>query len=537
MADAVVVGGGHNGLAAAAYLARAGADVVVLEARERTGGAASTDAPWSDAPEFRVTTYSYVVSLLPERIIRDLRLREHGYRVHPMGPYYLAFPDGSSLTCGSDDAAVDHASISRFSRRDADAYPRWRAWMGGMAEVLGPLLLTTPPRLGARSPGQLLRQLRLAWTMRGLDVRGVADVTRLMTMSIEDLLDDWFESPQVKAALSIDGIIGTWAGPAAPGTAYVLAHHEIGDAGIGTGSWGFPEGGMGAVSDAIRRSAESFGAEIRTNARVGKVLTREGRAEGVVLASGEEIRAPIVVTSVHPKIAFLEHLDRSELPTEFVHDIESWKSRSGVVKINLAIAELPEFTADPRPGPHHGGAIELAHSLDYLERAFQDAREGRAAERPFSDGVIPTVFDRTLCPEGSHVMSLFTQWVPHEWAAEPHRDELEAYADRIVDGYTELAPNFKGSILHRQVIGPYDMEQDLGMVGGNIFHGELTVDQLFHMRPAPGYADYRTPIRGLYQCSSATHAGGGVCAIPAMNCVREIRRDRRRGLRFWRGRW
>jgi phytoene dehydrogenase-like protein len=294
---------------------------------------------------------------------------------------------------------------------------------------------------------------------------------------------------------------------------------------------------MGAVSDAIRASAESFGAEVRTGAGVERVLTRDGRATGVALTSGEEIEAPLVVTSLHPRIAFLEHLDRAELPDDFVHDVELWNSRSGVVKINLALAELPQFIADPDPGPHLGGAIELAHSLEYIERAFQDARSGQPSERPYSDGVIPTVFDRTLSPEGSHIMSLFTQWVPHEWASEPHRDELETYADRVIDGYTELAPNLKGAILHRQVLGPYDMEQDLGLIGGNIFHGELSVDQLFHMRPAPGYADYRTPIRGLYQASSATHGGGGVCAIPAMNCVREIRRDRRRGLRFWRGRW
>lgn len=529
--DAVVVGGGHNGLAAGAYLARAGARTAVLEARHKVGGAAATDAPWPEAPEFRVTTYSYVVSLMPESIVRDLRLRRHGYRVHPMGPYYLAFPDGGSLTLGMESAARDLESIRRFSRRDAEAYPRWRAWMAGIASVLAPLLMTTPPRIGSRRPPDLLDQLRLAWRFRGLDVRGVADVTRLMTLSIWDLLDEWFESPQVKAALAIDGIIGTWAGPASPGTAYVLAHHEIGDAGVGLGSWGFPEGGMGAVADALRASAEAFGAEVRTGARVERVLTKEGRAVGVALEGGEEIAAPLVVTAVHPRIAFLQHLDRGELPEDFVRDLERWKSRSGVVKINLALAELPSFTADPTdgsPGEHHGGAIELAPSLEYLERAFQDAREGRAAERPFSDGVIPTVFDGTLCPEGFHVMSLFTQWVPHEWASEPHREELEAYADRVVDGYTELAPNLKGAILHRQVLGPYDMERELGLVGGNIFHGELSAGQLFHMRPAPGYADYRTPIRGLYQCSSGTHAGGGVCAIPAHNCVREILRDRRR---------
>ncbi len=347
-------------------------------------------------------------------------------------------------------------------------------------------------------------------------------------MSAWDLLDDWFESPQIKGALSVDGVIGTWAGPASPGTGYVLMHHEIGDAGLGLGSWGYPRGGMGAVSDAIRSSAEEFGAEVRTNAPVERILQREGRVTGVVLEGGEEIEADLVVATTHPRRTFLEQLRREELPEDFVGSIERWNSRSGVVKINLALAELPDFTAKPGPGEHLGGAIELAHSIDYIEEAFQDARRGVPARRPFSDGVIPTVFDRTLCPEDHHIMSLFTQWVPHTWSKEPHRQELEAYADRVIDGYAELAPNLKDAILHRQVLGPYDMEQDIGLIGGNIFHGELTAEQLFHMRPAPGYADYRTPIHGLYQASSATHAGGGVCAIPAHNCVREIQRDLRR---------
>jgi phytoene dehydrogenase-like protein len=528
--DAIVVGGGHNGLATAAYLARDGARTVVLEARHKTGGAASTDAPWPEAPDFRVTSYSYVVSLMPEQIVNDLELRRFGYKVFPMGPYYLAFPDGRSLLMASGDDRLDHESIAKFSKRDAENYPRWREWMAGMAEILAPLLLTTPPKIGSRKPRDLLDALKLAWRFRGLDVPRVGEVTRLMTMSIWDLLDDWFESPQVKGALAVDGIIGTWAGPASPGTAYVLAHHEIGDAGVGTGSWGYPEGGMGAVSDAIRASAESRGAEVRTGARVAQISTRSGRVTGVVLDSGEELTAPLVVTTTHPKITFLEQLDRNELPDSFVADIEGWNTRSGVVKINVALCELPDFNADPgtTPSLHHGGAIELCHSIDYLESAFQDARAGKPAALPYSDGVIPTVFDNTLCPDGFHIMSMFTQWVPHEWSEEPHRDELEAYADRVIDGYTELAPNLKSAIVHRQVIGPYDMEQELGMIGGNIFHGELSADQLFHMRPAPGYADYRTPIRGLYQASSATHAGGGVCAIPAYNCVREIRKDRRR---------
>jgi len=527
--DALVVGGGHNGLVAAAYLGRAGARPVVLEARAKAGGAAATDTPWPEAPDHKVTTLSYVMSLMPPTIIRDLDLERHGYRVHPMNEYYLAFPDGSSLRMFGDDSAHDRDQIAKFSKRDADAQERWEAWLGGLADVLGPLLMSVPPKVGSRRPRDVLQQLRLAWRMRGLDVRGVGDVTRLMTMSIADLLDDWFESPQIKAAHAINGIIGTWAGPAEPGTAYVMAHHSIGDVGDGRlGSWGFPEGGMGAVADAIRRSAESLGATVRTGARVERIIVREGRAGGVVLEGGEVLDSDIVVAATHPQTTFLRMIERHELPDDFVRDIERWRTRSGVVKINLALSELPDFTADPGVHPAiHGGAIELAHSVEYIERAFQDAREGRAAERPFSDGCIPSFYDRTLCPAGTHIMSLFTQWVPHEWAQEPHREELEAYADRVIDGYNELAPNFKGSILHRQVIGPYEMEREWGLVGGNIFHGELSAEQLFHMRPAPGYADFRTPIKGLYQCSSATHGGGGVCGIPGYHAVRAIIADRR----------
>ena len=259
-----------------------------------------------------------------------------------------------------------------------------------------------------------------------------------------------------------------------------------------------------------------------------RILVDDGAATGVVLDSGEELRAPLVVTAIHPKITFLEQIDRVDLPADFVHDITNWKTRSGVVKINCALDKAPIFTAMPELTDLTGG-FELAHSVAYLEKAFEQARAGEPATAPFSDGVMPTVYDRTLAPEGKHVVSLFTQWVPHEWSEEPHAAELEAYADRVIAGYDELAPGFADSALHRQVIGPYEMEQEWGLVGGNIFHGELSAEQLFHMRPAPGYADYRTPIRGLYQCSSATHAGGGVCGIPAYNMVREIKRDRRRG--------
>ncbi|HYZ46530.1 MAG TPA: NAD(P)/FAD-dependent oxidoreductase [Actinomycetota bacterium] len=528
--DALVVGGGHNGLVAAAYLARAGAKPVVLEARAKTGGAAATDTPWPEAPDFKVTTLSYVMSLMPPTIIRDLELERYGYKIFPMDAYYLAFPDGSSLKMFGTDAAHDRDEIAKFSKKDADAQPLWEAWLAGLADVLGPLLMQVPPRVGSKRPRDLLEQLKLAWRVRGLDVRGVGDVTKLMTMSIADLLDEWFESPQIKAAHAINGVIGTWAGPAEPGTAYVMAHHSIGDVGDGRlGSWGFPAGGMGAVSDSIRRSAEASGAVIRTDAPVARIKVDNERVTGVVLADGEELSSEVVVAATHPQTTFLQMMEPRQLPDDFVRDIERWRTRSGVVKINVALAELPDFVADPGVDPAvHGGAIELAHSVEYIERAFQDAREGRAAERPFSDGCIPSFFDRSLCPEGTHIMSMFTQWVPQEWSREPMRDELEAYADRVIDGYTELAPNLKGAILHRQVIGPYDMEQEWGLIGGNIFHGELSAEQLFHMRPAPGYADYRSPVAGLYQASSATHGGGGVCGIPGFQAARAITRDRKK---------
>jgi phytoene dehydrogenase-like protein len=540
--DVVVIGAGHNGLVTAALLAKRGRRVVVLEKRDVVGGAAITEQPWG--PDFKVTALSYVVSLMPATVREELELEKHGYRVYPQHGYFVPHPDGRYLQMHADPQRR-HASIATFSPRDADAMPRWDAWLGELAAILGPMLGTVPPRVGSKSAGDLLGQLGLAWKLRGLDEKRVADLTRLMTMSIADLLDDHFESPAVKAMLAVSGIIGTWAGPRSPGTAYVMAHHKIGDVGVAPvqparahvrpnvlqghiGTWGFPEGGMGGVTQAMRRAAESFGATIRTGAPVERILVHGDRVTGVVLEGGEEIAVDTVVTTTHPKIAFLRHVERKHLPEDFVEAIERWKTRSGTVKVNLALDRLPEFRCKPGYDPAvHGGTILLAQSIDDLEGAFQDAVAGRAARVPFADICIPSVFDRTLAPEGKHVMSMFTQWVPHEWAARPDARELEAYADRVVDRMEQIAPGFRSSILHRQVIGPHEMETRYGLVGGNIFHGELSVSQLFHMRPAPGYADFRTPIRGLYQASSATHGGGGVTGIPALQVVRRlVRHDR-----------
>jgi phytoene dehydrogenase-like protein len=310
-----------------------------------------------------------------------------------------------------------------------------------------------------------------------------------------------------------------------------MAHHKVGDVGDGElGSWGFPEGGMGGLTAAMASAARSFGVEIRTEATVERITVRDGAVTGVVLEGGTELTAPLVLTTVHPKLAFLEMLDRRDLPADFVDDIERWHTRSGTVKINVAVDRLPDFAAKPGFDPEvHGGTIVLARSLDEVEQAFQDAVAGRPAARPFADVCIPSVFDRTLAPAGHHVVSMFTQWVPHEWAAASHTNELEAFADTVVATMDEVAPGFADSIVHRTVIGPYEMEHTYGLVGGNIFHGELSPNQLFHLRPAAGWADFRTPVRGLYQAGSATHGGGGVTGIPALNAVRQVERDERRG--------
>jgi len=528
--DVIIVGGGHNGLVSAAYFARSGARTLVLEARDKVGGAADTSAPFADHPEIQVSTYSYVMAVMPRFIIQDLELERYGYRVAEVALSGHPMPDGRTLETWHTDPRRTHESMARFSKRDADIYPQWQAWLEEAGKVVAPLLMQIPPRIGSLAPGDLLDQARLAWKLRKLGTRGVADLTRLFSMSVTDLIDRWFESDEVKGAIAEGGVIGTWGGPDEPGTAYVLLHTAMADVDGGDlDTWGYPHGGMGAVARAIRLSAEAAGSRVRTNARVARILTRDGEVQGVALASGEELRAPVVVSAIHPKIAFLELLDAQELPGDFVRDIEGWKSRSGTVKINLALSELPDFRCHPgtRLQEHHTGSINLCFSGSYIERAFQDAHmEKRGATAPFVEGTIPSTLDPELAPEGVHVFSMFTQWVPHEWSEAPHREELEAYADRIVDLYTDLAPNFRSSVIDRQVLGPHDMQQELGLIGGNIYHGELSADQLFHMRPSPGFADFRTPIRGLYHGSSATHGGGGVNGIPGVQAFRQARRDR-----------
>ena len=415
--DAIVVGGGHNGLVAGAYLARAGMRTVILEARGNTGGAATTETPWG--PDFKVTALSYVMSLMPPTIISDLQLERHGYDVIPMGPSYVAFPDGRSMLL-HEEPDRDHKEIAKFSRHDADRLGDYDAWLHGVADVLAPLLLQAAPSLGSHRPADLLEQLRLAWGVRGLDVRSTGDATRLFTSSIRDLLDRWFESSEVKGVMAINGIIGTLGGPG-------RARHRVRDDAPhdrrrrrrkARARGASRSAGMGAVSDAIRRSAESFGADVRTNAPVARILVRDGRVIGVTLVDGTELRA----TARRRRNASADHVPPPDRPRRAARRLRR-RHRAlalafGMVKVNVALSELPDFIADPgnEPNEHYTGSVELCHSIDYLSRAFHDAREGRPAAQPFSDGVIPSTVDPSLCPEGTHVMSLFTQWVPHTWS-------------------------------------------------------------------------------------------------------------------------
>lgn len=525
--DAIIVGGGHNGLAAAAYLGRAGLRTLVLERRPVLGGAAVSQHPW---PGYTVSTLSYVVSLMPPEVVRELELRRHGLVLYPLAAdYYVPFPDGSHLLLTRDPRQAQE-EIARFSARDAQAWPRFSDLLRRVAELVRPLLTMTPPVIGRKAPGDLLELARFAWKLKGMDVRQTAEFVKVMTLSVAELLDEWFESPQVKAARCVSGAIGTYGGPYTPGTAYVLLHHYIGEVDGQMAEWAFVRGGTGGVSRAIADDAIEHGAQVRTSAPVARILVEGGRAAGVALADGSEARAPVVVSNAHPQVTFCELVEARHLPDDFRADIARYKSRSGTVKINLALGEAPAF---PGLGPDQAGLaarsfIQLCHSMEYLERAFDDAKYGRPSQSPYSDGVLPTMVDDSLAPAGKHLMSCFTQYVPASFAGGPHREELEAYADRVIEGYSRFMPNLASAIERREVIGPFEMEREYGLKGGNIMHGDLTLDQLFSWRPLAGYADYRTPVPGLYLCGSGTHPGGGISGINARNASREILKDWKR---------
>jgi phytoene dehydrogenase-like protein len=516
--DVVVIGGGHNGLTAAAYLARAGRRVLVLEQRHVLGGAAVTEEVF---PGFRYSVFSYVVSLLRPEIIRELDLPRHGLEILPLDGTFTPKPDGDYLW-RTNDHAQTRREIARHSRLDADAYDEYGKAMVEMARFAKPLLSMTPP-----DPMSLgLSSLRDLWAIAArfgrLPLEDKHNQVKLLTTSAVDLLDAWFETDVLKATMSASGIIGTFLGVRSPGTAYVLLHHYMGEIDGAFRSWGLPRGGTGSVSLAIAGAARQAGAEIRTEAPVARILVKGGRATGVVLGDGEEIRARCVASSLDPRQTFLRLVGREHLPDELVAETERYKFRGSSGKVNLALDALPDFASLRGPGPHLRGAISISPSVDYMERAYDDAKYGRFSRRPYIDVVIPSLTDPSVAPPGKHVMSCFVQYAPYSLAEGTWDDQRDAFGDTVVDTLAEYAPNLRDIVLHRQVLTPLDIERTVGLSEGNIFQGELTLEQLFFLRPAPGWARYRTPIGALYICGSAAHPGGGIMGAPGRNAAMRI---------------
>ncbi|RLT46488.1 MAG: NAD(P)/FAD-dependent oxidoreductase [Chloroflexi bacterium] len=519
--DAIIVGGGHNGLVAAAYLARAGRQVLVLEQRHLVGGATVTEELY---PGFKYSVFSYVVSLLRPEIMRDLSLAQHGLEILPLESTFTPLPDGDYLLRGPDHSQT-HREIYRHSPRDADVYDEYGRLMAQMAMAVRPILGMVPPDPAAPGWRDLQSLAQLGAHVRALGGERFHALAKLMTMSAADFLDEWFECEPLKATMSASGIIGTFLGPRSPGSAYVLLHHYMGEIDGAFRAWGFARGGTGAISNAIASSAKSFGVEIRTNAAVEQVITKNGRAMGVVLAGGEEIYARVVASSLDPKRTFLKLCAPADLPTDFREAIERFKIRGSSGKVNLALAALPNFTSLPGAGLHLRGSISISPSMDYLERAFDDAKYGEFSRHPYMDVLIPSLIDPGMAPPGQHVMSCFVQYAPYNLKGGWTDAQRTAFGDTVVNTLCEYAPNLRENILHRQVLSPADIEAVTGLTEGNIFQGELALNQLFFLRPVPGWAQYRTPVRALYQCGSGTHPGGGICGAPGRLAAMEMLRD------------
>jgi len=519
--DIVIVGGGHNGLTAAAYLARAGRSVLVLERRHVVGGAAVTEEVF---PGFHFSVCSYVVSLLRPEIIRELDLARHGLHLLPLDGTFTPLPDGDYLW-RTDDHEFTHRELSRHSARDAANYDDFNGTMARMAAFVKPVLEMIPPDV--QKPG-LRGALQLAGLARQfcqLTARDQSRFVQMMSMSVVDFLQHWFETDPLIATMSASGIIGTFLGVRSPGTAYVLLHHYMGEIDGVFRSWGLARGGTGAVSNALAAAAREAGAEIRTGAAVARIRVRGGTADGVVLENSDEIHAAVVASSADPHITFLRLLDPSLLPDDFLASIRNYRFRGAAAKVNLALAALPRFTARPDGDAHLRGAISISPGVDYLERAYDDAKYGAFSRRPYMDIVIPSLSDPTVAPAGQHVMSCFVQYAPYHLASGTWDDQREAFGDTVLDTIAEYAPNIRDIVLHRQVVTPLDLEREWGLTEGNIFQGELSPDQLFFMRPVPGWAQYRTPVRGLYLCGAATHPGGGIMGAPGRNAARKILAD------------
>jgi phytoene dehydrogenase-like protein len=524
--DAIVVGGGHNGLTTAAYLARTGLDVVVLERRHVLGGACVTEEVW---PGARVSRASYVVSMLQPKIVSDLQLHEFGYRAIPLDPAYAAMTsDGPIFFFNEPDQTA--ASIAAHSRRDGEVYADFEDLFERTAQFLRPMLLREPPALGSRSPLDIASLLREAARAAGLSKRDVHDLVRIFTMSVGDLLDDWFEHDAVKGSIASSGVVGVWAGPRTPGTAYNLLHHALGELDGMPGVWGQVIGGMGAISQAIARSAEAAGATIRTDAEVASIDVHDGRVVGVTLASGEEILAPVVASGAHPRTTILDLAGAENFPTEIAEDMRRYRTRGGSVKINMVLSEPPRYegVTEEQHRMLHTTGVNLCPSIDYLERAWQDCLMGQPAAEPYVEAELPSAIDSGLTDDGRWVMTMFTQYGPPEedaWAG----DARERYADACIEHLARYAPNVPGAILQREVLAPPDLERIFGLQGGNIFQGEQGLDQMAFMRPTPDLSHYSTPVHGLYLCGAGTHPGGGVMAAAGHNAARRILRDRRVG--------
>ena len=525
MSDIIIIGGGHNGLTCAFYLASAGLKVTVLEKRAVVGGAAVTE---EFHPGFRNSVAAYTVSLLNPKVIRDLDLPRHGLKVvERKAANFLPVSDTDSLVTGEGRI---HAEVARFSQKDADNLDAYNDRLDRIADVLRDIVLQTPPDMveggWLQALPELIKSASLGKMVSSLDTTAKRDLLALFSQSAGDWLDGWFESDPIKAVLGFDGVVGNYASPYTPGSAYVLLHHVFGEVNGKKGAWGHAIGGMGAISQAIASAAREKGVEIRTGVGVAEVLVENGRAVGVVTDSGETLRARAVVSNIHPKLLYQRLLDPALLPADFNERIERYRSGSGTFRMNVALSELPKFTCRPDNGDHMTAGIIMAPSMAYMEQAYIEARQTGWSKNPIVEMLIPSTLDDSLAPAGQHVASLFCQHVQPELSGgrswDDHREEV---ADVMIDTVDKWAPGFKASVLGRQIKSPLDLERDFGLVGGDIFHGTLGLDQLFSARPVLGHGAHRGPLKGLYMCGAGTHPGGGVTGAPGHNAAREILKD------------